>query len=84
MSTKVQAVVAGAFAALTGYIAYFVALPPNLQTGTLGELIAVAPAAWQPALAATSKTLSVFLGLYATYNKAAHSGPQTPPQNPPQ
>lgn len=82
MSTKLQALLYGALSAFSGYIAYFVALPPNLQTGILGELIGVAPPAWQPALAATTKTLSVFLGLYATY-KAAHSGPQTPPTNPP-
>lgn len=82
MTSKIQALLYGALAGLTGYIAYFVALPPNLQTGVLGEIINVAPPTWQPALAASTKTLSVFLTLYATY-KASHSGPQTPPKNPP-
>lgn len=83
MSTKLQAIVSGIIAAVTGYIAYFLALPPSLQTGILGDVIGMAPAGWQPALASSTKTISTLLGFYATY-KAAHSGPQTPPKNPPQ
>lgn len=82
LSTKIQSLIGAISAGVMGYLAYFIALPPNLQTGMLGEIINVAPPSWQPALAATTKTLSVLLGAWATY-KAAHSGPQTPPTNPP-
>lgn len=82
LSTKIQALLYAAGGGAAGYIAYFLGLPQNLQTGVLGELINLCPASWQPAGAAITKTLSTFLTLYATY-KAAHSGPQTPPTNPP-
>lgn len=79
MSTKLQAILAAIFSAVTGYVAYFIALPPSLQTGILGDVIALAPAGWQPAVASITKTLSTVLGFYATY-KAAHSGPSIPTQ----
>lgn len=82
MTNKIQAIWAAILSGVTGYLAYFIALPPSLQTGIMGDIITQAPAAWQPALAGTAKTLSMFLGMWATY-KAAHSGPQTPPTNPP-
>lgn len=82
MTSKVQALIYGIASAVTGYVAYFIGLPPSLQTGILGDLIALAPYGWQPALASTGKTISTLTGIYATY-KAAHSGPQTPPKNPP-
>lgn len=82
MTTKIQSLLYGIGAGLTGYIAYFIALPPSLQTGIMGQMIGIAPPSWQPVLAGTMKTASTVLALYATY-KASHSGPQTPPKNPP-
>lgn len=81
-TAKTQALAYAIGSGLTGYLAYFIALPPNLQTGIMGQLIGIAPPPWQPFLAGFMKSASVILGLYATY-KAAHSGPQTPPTNPP-
>lgn len=83
MTTKREAIWSGIAAGVTGYIAYFLALPPNLQTGIMGDIIALMPADWQPAAAGVSRTVATFLGFYATY-KAAQSGPQTPPANPAQ
>lgn len=82
MTNKTQAIWSALMAGITGYIAYFIALPPSLQTGIMGDVIALLPASYQTAGAGVAKTLSTFLGFYATY-KAAHSGPQTPPKNPP-
>lgn len=82
MNSKLQSLLYGIGAAITGYVAYFIALPPQLQTGILGDLIALCPPSWQPAAGATAKTISTLAGLYATY-KASHSGPQTPPKNNP-
>lgn len=81
MTNKLQALVSGIIAGVSGYIAYFVALPPSLQTGILGDLIAIAPPSWQPALAGTAKTISTAATIYATY-KSAQSGPATKPVNP--
>lgn len=77
MSTKAQVIVSGIAAGITGYIAYFLALPPSLQGGIMGQVISVCPVAWQPFMAGSMKTISVFLGIYATY-KASRSGPKTP------
>lgn len=82
MTNKYQAIVSGIIAGLSGYVAYFIALPPSLQTGIMGDLIALAPPQWQTALAGTTRTISTLAGFYATY-KAAQSGPQSPPKNPP-
>lgn len=81
-TTKLQALLYGIASGITGYLAYFLALPPSLQGGIMGQVISVCPVGWQPFMAGSMKTISVFLGIYATY-KAAHSGPQTPPKNPP-
>lgn len=81
MTNKIQALLSAILAGVTGYIAYFVALPPSLQTGMMGDAIALAPLDWQPLLAGSAKTISTILGFYATY-KAAQSGPATKPTNP--
>lgn len=73
MTSKTQAVISAIISAATSYVAYFIALPPQLQTGILGQLIAIAPPSWQPAIAGSAKTIGTISGLYATY-KAAHSG----------
>lgn len=79
-TSKVQAVVMVIVSGVTGYVAYFVALPPNLQTGILGQIVGIAPPSWQPAIASTTKTISIVASIWAGY-KASQSGPQTPPPN---
>lgn len=80
MSPKIQAIIAGVTSGVAGYMAYFIALPPSLQTGMMGQVISILPAQYQTAAAGVSRTLQLFLGFWATY-KLAHSGPQTPPQS---
>ena len=80
ISPKTQAVLAGLGSAVTSYIAYFIALPPSLQTGIMGQVISILPAQYQTAAAGVAKTAATFLGFWATY-KAAHSGPMVPPQS---
>lgn len=80
VSPKTQAMLAAVGSGLAGYVAYFVALPPSLQTGMMGEVIALLPPQYQTAAAGISRTLATFLGFWATY-KAAHSGPMVPPQS---
>jgi hypothetical protein len=82
MTNKIQALVYGILSGFTGWLAYFIALPPSLQTGMIGEITTILPASWQPVMAGFMKTVSVVSGIYMGY-KAAHSGPQTPPKNPP-
>lgn len=81
-SSKVQALVGGVFTSVFAFLGWLVTVPPNLQTGMLGELINIVPPDWQPAVGFWSKILAFGSGVYGFY-KAAHSGPQTPPTNPP-
>ncbi len=77
---KLHAFIGAIASGVTGYIAYFIALPPNLQTGIMGDLISLAPSGWQPALAGSSKSFSMLLAMWAAYKL---SKPTTPPPTPP-
>lgn len=83
MTSKLQAILGGVLTGGFGFIAWLIALPPELQTGVLGQVVAMCPPAAQPAVGFWCKTFATIAGIYATY-KASHSGPQTPPKNPPQ
>lgn len=77
---KIQTLLYGIGSAITGYVAYFLGLPPQLQTGILGDLIALCPPSWQPMAAGTAKTISTIAGLYASHRLATASQHQpTPP-----
>lgn len=82
LSPKTQAIVAGIASGVTGYIAYFIALPPSLQTGIMGQIIAILPAQYQTAAAGIAKTAATFLGFWATYKLShrpvASEAPATP------
>ena len=73
MTTKIQAIAYAIVSGIAGYIAYFLALPPSLQTGILGDLIAIAPPDWQPIMAGSAKTVSTIAGIYSTL-RASQSG----------
>lgn len=83
MSSKTQAIVSSIFAAMFGFINWLATVPPEQQSGILATLVEVTPVQWRPTVGVWTRALMMFLGIYATY-KAAHSGPQTPPKNPPQ
>lgn len=81
MTNKYQAIASGVIAAVTGFLSWFLMLPPNQQGDVIAPLIAIVPVSWQSGIAVGLKALGAFTGLYATF-KAAQSGPQSPPKNP--
>jgi hypothetical protein len=89
--TKIEAVAGAAVTAVFGFLAWLVSLPPEQQTGVLGQIVSVFPAAWQPAIGFWTKTISSFSVIYMVY-KASHTGasdvnrsnpPGTSPPSPP-
>lgn len=82
MTSKIHANVAAIFTAFFGFVAWLTTVPPEMQSGMLGAIVGVFPVSWQPTIGLWAKALTVLSGAWATY-KAAHSGPQTPPPNPP-
>ena len=81
MTSKYQAILSGIVAAVTGFLSWFLMLPPSQQGDVIAPLIAIVPVPWQSGLAVAMKALGAVTGLYATF-KAAQSGPQSPPKNP--
>lgn len=79
-TSKVQAKLSAIITALFGFIAWFTTIPPEQQSGLLGALAQIFPVTWQPTIALWSKAIATLSGIWMVY-KAAHSGPQTPPQN---
>lgn len=79
MTPKAQALWSTLASGISGYIAYFIALPLSLQTGMLGQIVQLVPVPYQPVVAGTTKTLSTFLAFYAAYKLSHHNQP-VPPQ----
>lgn len=83
MTTKIQAIISGALAGVFSFISYLAIAPPEVQSGFFAQLVEITPVQHRPFVAVTTKALATIFGFYATY-KAAHSGPQSPPKNPPE
>lgn len=83
MTTKIQAFIAANVTAVFSFVSWLVTLPPEQQTGILGQFVAFCPAGWQPGVGFWTKILSSVSAVYMVY-KAAHSGPQSPPANKPE
>ncbi len=82
LPAKHQALLAGIVAGITQFAGWFIALPPSQQTASIAPIIAVVPPDWQSTIAVWMKTIGGISLIFATF-KAAQSGPQTPPKNPP-
>jgi hypothetical protein len=82
MTTKIQAIVTAWIAGITSFIAWLVALPPESQDSVIKPLIELTPLHWRPTIGLISRGVATASTIYAVY-KAAHSGPQSPPKNPP-
>lgn len=81
MTAKLQAKLSALVTAAFGFVAWLIALPPELQTGILGRVVSICPPAWQPGVGFWAKGIATVSGIWAVY-KASHSGPQ-PTINPP-
>lgn len=79
LAAKVYAIAAGAFTGL-GWLA---GLPPDQQTGILGQVSSIFPEPWKPAVNTTMHTIAGILGVMAIW-RASHAGPTSPPQNKPE
>lgn len=82
MTSKIKAFIAATGAAIVGYINWLVTVPPEQQAGALADMVNLIPIDWRPDVGLATRTLMFFLTIYAT-TAASHSGPQTPPKNPP-
>jgi len=82
MSTKIQALIAAGIAGIAGFINWLATVPPSQQEGWTAALVEMVPISWRPNVGLFTRFLMFATGIYATY-KASHSGPQTPPKNPP-
>lgn len=76
MTHKAQAIFSGIIAAVTGFLSWFLMLPPSQQGDVIAPIIAVVPVQWQSGIAVALKGIGAFTGLYATF-KASQSGPKT-------
>lgn len=83
MSTKLQTIVGAWIGGISAFISWLATVPPESQTALLGPLVDCMPLAWRPTIGLGMRALATASTIYAVY-KAAHSGPQTPPKNPPQ
>ena len=82
MTSKIQALVTAWVAGVSAFIAWLVSLPPESQTGLITPLIELAPLDWRPGIGLFTRAIATISTIYAVYS-ASHSGPQTPPKNPP-
>lgn len=83
MSTKLKAIVSGWAFAITSFISWLATVPPEQQSGMLAQFVEIVPVSWRPAVGLIAKAIASFSSIYGLY-QASHSGPQTPPKNPPQ
>lgn len=82
MTSKIQAIVSAFLAGLASFISWLAMVPPETQSGWLATLVELTPVQYRPQVGLWTRLAAFFLGIYATY-RASHSGPQTPPTNPP-
>lgn len=82
MTSKVKTLWAAIIAGVTGLIAFLANTPPEQQDAVLGPFVAFLPVSWRPSIALFCRAISGAAGIYAAIH-ASHSGPQTPPKNPP-
>jgi hypothetical protein len=83
MTSKRQAIVSGTIAAVSQFIGWLATIPPESQTAFVQPMLDALPVSWRTPIGVWMKLLSGISMSYAIY-KAAHSGPQTPPKNPPE
>lgn len=81
MTTKLQAIIAGAVAGFTSFAGWFVTLSPDSQNAFVAPLLEAVPVSWRPGIGVAMKLLASASMSYGIY-QAAHSGPQSPPRNP--
>lgn len=66
----------------SGWVVTLLLMPPEQQQGILKDVIALVSPHWQPWVALFFKTATT-ISLFKAVQNAAHSGPQSPPSNPP-
>lgn len=81
-TAKVRAIGAAVISGTSGFISWLATVPPEQQSGWLAQLVEITPLSWRPNVALFTRLVTYALGIYAVYS-ASHSGPQTPPKNPP-
>lgn len=81
-TAKVRALVFGSVGLITELLAHIANIPPEQQTQYIGMIVNVFPENWRATMGLICKTIARSAVLYAIY-AASHSGPQTPPKNPP-
>lgn len=82
MTSKTRAFISAIVVAITGALAFISEIPTDAQTGVMESLANIFPPAWRGQIGAACKFVSVIATLYAVH-QASHSGPATPPANPP-
>lgn len=75
MNAKFQTGVTAVFTGIAGFINWLATVPPENQSGILGELVNVTPVDWRPAVGFWTRILMIYL-LYLTSVKA-HTGSDT-------
>lgn len=82
MTAKHKAIWGGSIAGVTQFVGWFATLPPESQETYVQPILELLPVHWRTAIGGFMKALSGVAMLYAFY-QASHSGPGTPPKNPP-
>lgn len=81
-TTKVRALWSAILAGVAGFVSWLATVPPEQQSGWLAQLVEILPVSWRANVGLFTRFITFAVGIYAVYN-ASHSGPQTPPKNPP-
>lgn len=82
MTTKIKAITAAWITATFAFIAWLMTIPPEQQGSLLGPLVDLTPIEYRGLVGFVTRLLASISTIYAVYS-AAHSGPQSPPVNPP-
>lgn len=82
MTSKGKTIIAAWIAGISQFIGWFATLDPSAQGQYVQPFIDLLPVAWRTTIGGVMKAIAGASLIYALF-QAAHSGPQTPPKNPP-
>lgn len=73
-TNRVKAMISGIVGGALGFINWLATVPPEQQSGILGQLVEIVPLTWRPAVGLITRLLMYYFSVLAIY-KATHSGP---------